>query len=727
MAIVLRSTKDSALTFAEMDGNFTDLDTRVSAIDSAFIKNIAGTDSAAMIGVINSTVDSAYVHARADSDYIKLVANKAYISANIDSSAITNVADSSYIKGIADAGYITGITDSAYLHGVIDSSYIQLILGGSTTDNLPEGSTNQYYTDPRVDARINAVVGAAYVQARQANFDFLDTGEAINIFDSAYVNARVDPNLFTDSAEVSLIADSAYVQLRQDKAFASLTGKPTTIDGYGITDAFKRNGSLSMLGTLDMGSQAITNATTIAANTVNANVNSTTVGSTNVNTTNLDVTGAADFGGATITGLDITDSAAIDQMIDSSFIKTKLDLTLVKTNILPNADSTLDIGSPSLKFKDLYLSGSTIHLGGIRLTTDQNDKLRILNSSGVATEMEFKDKFDSATTQAVITEFADSDYVRLRQKLVDSAAVLQLVDSAYILTAADSDFVKTAANDIHIKSIIDAAYIQANQTTGTDTLAAVTARGASTSTPITLNGNATQLTVNGTIEADSFAATGLGFARITSASDIQLNATGVINALNNKITNLGTPTSSNDAAHKNYVDTTITTKSVEDFIMAELSAQQTTNTTGGHVVLNNTPIAEYSPNVTYAFSGTEAISTDTAGYYKIETTVSWYKGGGNGTLKVAIQSNTGGGFVTVPGGTGNIYIADGTPNNATHNVSTLTITTFKQLANGELIRIYVDQMSGTGVNNSGNYISSAGISGSGAFPGVTTLKIMKVG
>ena len=219
----------------------------------------------------------------------------------------------------------------------------------------------------------------------------------------------------------------------------------------------------------------------------------------------------------------------------------------------------------------------------------------------------------------------------------------------------------------------------------------------------------------------------MGFARITSASDIQLNAAGVINALNNKITNLGTPTASADAAHKSYVDTTITTKSVEDFIMAELSAQQTTNTTGSHVVLNNTPIAEYSPNVTYAFSGTEAISTDTAGYYKIETTVSWYKGGGNGTLKVVIQSNTGGGFVAVPGGTGNIFLPDGLITNQSHNVSTLTITTFKQLANGELVRIYVDQMSGVGVNETGNYISSAGISGSGAFPGVTTLKIMKVG
>ena len=57
MAIVLRSTKDSALTFAEMDGNITDLDTRISAIDSAHIRSVAGTDSANVVKVINSKID----------------------------------------------------------------------------------------------------------------------------------------------------------------------------------------------------------------------------------------------------------------------------------------------------------------------------------------------------------------------------------------------------------------------------------------------------------------------------------------------------------------------------------------------------------------------------------------------------------------------------------------------------------------------------------------------
>ena len=55
MAIILRSSKDSALTFAEMDGNITDLDTRISAIDSAFIKAVAGTDSANVLKVVQGS------------------------------------------------------------------------------------------------------------------------------------------------------------------------------------------------------------------------------------------------------------------------------------------------------------------------------------------------------------------------------------------------------------------------------------------------------------------------------------------------------------------------------------------------------------------------------------------------------------------------------------------------------------------------------------------------
>ena len=68
MAIILRSSKDRALTFAEMDGNITDLDTRISAIDSAFIKAVAGTDSANVLKVVQGSVDSAYVRSKVTTD-----------------------------------------------------------------------------------------------------------------------------------------------------------------------------------------------------------------------------------------------------------------------------------------------------------------------------------------------------------------------------------------------------------------------------------------------------------------------------------------------------------------------------------------------------------------------------------------------------------------------------------------------------------------------------------
>lgn len=44
-----------------------------------------------------------------------------------------------------------------------------------------------------------------------------------------------------------------------------------------------------------------------------------------------------------------------------------VDLSSVSSNILPDSDVTYDIGSPSLRFKDIYLSGNTIVLGTIAL------------------------------------------------------------------------------------------------------------------------------------------------------------------------------------------------------------------------------------------------------------------------------------------------------------------------------------------------------------------------
>jgi len=124
----------------------------------------------------------------------------------------------------------------------------------STTDSLPEGVTNLYYTDSRVDAEIVAVVDSAYVNARVTFPEsiILDTTDSlaegvINLYytdervealvDSAYVNDRVEfpesiildttdslaegtTNLYyttaRNDADTEALVDSAYVNARVD-------------------------------------------------------------------------------------------------------------------------------------------------------------------------------------------------------------------------------------------------------------------------------------------------------------------------------------------------------------------------------------------------------------------------------------------------------------------------------------------------------------------------------
>jgi hypothetical protein len=60
------------------------------------------------------------------------------------------------------------------------------------------------------------------------------------------------------------------------------------------------------------------------------------------------------------------------------------DLTAVASNITPTANVTYDIGSTSLRFRDIYLANSTIYLGAatypLRLTAISHCRPRCLSA-----------------------------------------------------------------------------------------------------------------------------------------------------------------------------------------------------------------------------------------------------------------------------------------------------------------------------------------------------------
>jgi len=52
----------------------------------------------------------------------------------------------------------------------------------------------------------------------------------------------------------------------------------------------------------------------------------------------------------------------------------------VEGNIIPSTNELYNLGSPSLRWKDLYLSGSTIFLGNTKLTTTENGDIEVKDS-----------------------------------------------------------------------------------------------------------------------------------------------------------------------------------------------------------------------------------------------------------------------------------------------------------------------------------------------------------
>ena len=353
---------------------------------------------------ISHFIDSSYVQLRADSNWIFSAVTQEYVRSKADSNYIKSFIDSAYVFSItdgkydsalflsaADSDYVKTVASSGYVLGIADSNYVKTVASSGYVLGIADSNY------------VKTFINSAYVLGI-ADSNYLK----VNI-DSSYIKGIITPAYVKtsnniDSAFIKGIADSNHIQSAADSNYLK-----THIDSSyvkGIADSSYVKGF--------MDSAYVFNITDTKY-----------------------------------------DSAFILSAADSAYVTTVIDAKLAATgHILPELDSAFDLGSPTKKFKDLYLSGSTINIGNTRITAAPAG-LKVTDNAGNSAKV-------LGIDSDAILGFVDSAYVDLRVPFnkVTIPHILGIADSSHIKTHADSNYVKTFIDSEYVKGIADSGYIQ---------------------------------------------------------------------------------------------------------------------------------------------------------------------------------------------------------------------------------------------------------------------------
>jgi len=168
----------------------------------------------------------------------------------------------------------------------------------------------------------------------------------------------------------------------------------------------------------------------------------------------------------------------------------------VNGHITPGADSAYDIGTSSLKFRDIFLSAGTIHLGGVKLRADGN-KLSIQDSTGATSSL-------AAASQFVSGDSGSAEF------LLRVSDAISLVDAGGLGSMAyDSSlgkFTYTGPSQSEVMSVMQAgdgiAIDSASGTISIETTDSVTFGGLTVAGNLTVTGTTTTVSSTNTTIAD---------------------------------------------------------------------------------------------------------------------------------------------------------------------------------------------------------------------------------
>jgi cytoskeletal protein CcmA (bactofilin family) len=159
----------------------------------------------------------------------------------------------------------------------------------------------------------------------------------------------------------------------------TVTG-PAQMEDLKITQNLDINGNIDISGIADINSLNVT-GTIVASGQISASsINLTGDGDVNGN---FNLSGAVDIGGtAQINSLNVTDNIIVDGNLKvdnmvgigitpSGNYKVEIEGDIgIEGHMIPKTTETYDLGTTSLRYRDLFLSGNSIHLGDTLISAD---------------------------------------------------------------------------------------------------------------------------------------------------------------------------------------------------------------------------------------------------------------------------------------------------------------------------------------------------------------------
>ena len=515
MAIVKRIEKGSELTHLELDGNFTDLDTRVSSLEASDANDISLTSLSVTsnpVGVAALSYDNAtgvFTYTPPDLSSVSgTTAETIEFTVHNDSGGVLTKGEVVYISGLngntpevskaqanssttmpafgivkadiantADGTVITfgscpghdaanfGETGITFALG--DTLYVSATEAGKLTNVAPAGESNLIQNIGKIERATPTtnmtikVGGAGRTNATpNLNNGNIFIGNAQNQSSTASFNSTVDAHLNTGTAgsgEVLSWTGTDYDWVAQSGggpetdpvvgavtgivkadgagnisaavagtdylttvAFADLTGKPTTLAGYGITDALTSGGALIGTGleaeavgagVADGNDLAISGGDAVEVNSIGGDANITggsgalQPGNVNIGTTqttlvtigsgsnNVDFPSgtAVDFSGATVTGLTVTETDPVVGAITG----------IVKADGAGNISAAV-AGTDYSTFDGAFgsLSGTPTTLGGYGITDAVDPNTETTFTKDVHFDRGVEEKFQTLTGQS---------------------------------------------------------------------------------------------------------------------------------------------------------------------------------------------------------------------------------------------------------------------------------------------------------------------------------------